>query len=386
MHRYGPVFVVALLVFISPSLSALAQEGFPVEAGVPGMEGVPMEGAAASLDEYVAEMVKTEGLFNYYTDEETKRVLLELSPERLDQPYFLSMTLSRGTGDWLFTAPMMWADAVVEFHRDGDAIEFIEPNYQYTTVMGEPMALAVDRGLSDTIIGRAYVEAESEDDGRVVIDLASLLFGPVNEIEAWGSFFSFFGGGCAIDLEGSHVESIKGFPKNDEIDTRITVTGIVDLLTMTSTGSQILGMHFSLSAPPDPGYSPRSADDRVGHFLNVSMDYSVETDRAETRYVRYVNRWRLEKQDPEAELSEPVEPIVFWLENTIPYEYRDAVREGVLLWNDAFERAGFKNALTSATTPYDGSFLLTHPTPSAHPAPIRAPGRFSTRTWAYRRT
>jgi hypothetical protein len=86
------------------------------------------------------------------------------------------------------------------------------------------------------------------------------------------------------------------------------------------------------------------------------MNYSAQTDREETRYVRYVNRWRLEKADPTAEVSRPVEPIVFWLENTIPVEYRDAVREGILMWNAAFERAGFRNAIEVHQQPDDADW------------------------------
>ena len=87
--------------------------------------------------------------------------------------------------------------------------------------------------------------------------------------------------------------------------------------------------------------------DRVGHFVNTIEDYS--DDNRYTTSKRFVNRWHLEKQDPSAALSPPKQPIVFWLENTIPVKYRDSIRDGVLMWNKAFEKIGFKNAIEVKT-------------------------------------
>ena len=107
-----------------------------------------------------------------------------------------------------------------------------------------------------------------------------------------------------------------------------------------------------MSERPSTGYRPRLADDRVGHFVNTIEDYSDDSRYSATK--RYVNRWHLEKQDPSAALSPPKQPIVFWLENTIPVKYRDSIRDGVLMWNKAFEKIGFKNAIEmkiNLTTP-----------------------------------
>src|SRR5205814_6480949 len=97
------------------------------------------------------------------------------------------------------------------------------------------------------------------------------------------------------------------------------------------------------------GYKPRIADDRVGHFTTVQQD--LTSDHSQSPYVRYIHRWQLEKSDPTAALSAPKQPIVFWLENTIPVEYRDAVRDGALLWNKAFEKVGYKDAVVVKQQP-----------------------------------
>jgi hypothetical protein len=104
-----------------------------------------------------------------------------------------------------------------------------------------------------------------------------------------------------------------------------------------------LKLHYSISQLPNNNYQPRLADERVGYFLTAYQDLS--RDDRHDNFVRYINRWNLEKQNPKAEISPPKKPIVFWIDNAVPLEYRDAIREGVLMWNQAFLKAGFKDAI-----------------------------------------
>jgi hypothetical protein len=118
--------------------------------------------------------------------------------------------------------------------------------------------------------------------------------------------------------------------------------------------SLFIGLHYSLAKLPDQPMRPRAADPRVGYFDTVVQDFS--NDLARTPRVHQINRWRLEKKDPSAALSEPVKPITFWLDRTIPLKYRDAISKGILAWNDAFERVGFKNAVAVKVQPDDADF------------------------------
>ena len=104
-----------------------------------------------------------------------------------------------------------------------------------------------------------------------------------------------------------------------------------------------LKLHYSLSQLPENNYRHRLADERVGYLLTAYQDLS--TKNPSDPFVRYVNRWNLQKKYPNATISEPKEPIVYWIDNATPYEYREAIKEGVLMWNRAFEAAGFKNAI-----------------------------------------
>ena len=113
---------------------------------------------------------------------------------------------------------------------------------------------------------------------------------------------------------------------------------MMDLDSVADSRAVTINVHYSLSLLPQNGYRPRLADDRVGYFVTAMKDYSHKVD--EDRFVRYITRWDLQKAEPTAEQSPPKKPIVFWIEKTVPFKYRKPIREGILEWNKAFEKAG----------------------------------------------
>jgi hypothetical protein len=118
--------------------------------------------------------------------------------------------------------------------------------------------------------------------------------------------------------------------------------------------SLFMTLHYSLAKLPEQPMAPRKADGRVGYFTSNLSDYTDDLTR--TPRQRYVNRWRLEKKDPAAALSEPVKPVTFWLDRSLPLKYRDSVTAGVLEWNKAFEAIGFKDAIRVEVQPDDASW------------------------------
>jgi hypothetical protein len=115
-----------------------------------------------------------------------------------------------------------------------------------------------------------------------------------------------------------------------------------------------IGLYYSIAKLPDAPMRPRASDPRVGYFTTSVSTFAG--DAAPSPRQRFVDRWRLEKKDPAAALSEPVKPITFWLDRTIPLRYRDAVTQGILEWNRAFERIGFKGAIVAKVQPDDATF------------------------------
>jgi len=136
----------------------------------------------------------------------------------------------------------------------------------------------------------------------------------------------------------------------------ITVPVVVQSvpITLPDVRSMFIGYHYSLSKLPDVPMHARPADERVGYFTTEVLDFTSDLHRVPVQ--RYANRWRLEKKDPAAELSEPRQPIVFWLDRNIPVRYREPIRQGILEWNNAFERIGFKDAIRVEIQPENADF------------------------------
>ena len=145
-------------------------------------------------------------------------------------------------------------------------------------------------------------------------------------------------GGGQVNPGLSKWAKFKTFPENLELS--------VDLAFMRGEAGKRNLFHYSISKIPESanGYQSRVADDRVGYFLTVRKDWSKDYD-TDTLFDRFINRWRLEKRDPSLELSAPKNPIVWYIEKTVPPKYRRWVKEGILEWNKAFEKCGFLDAI-----------------------------------------
>ncbi len=309
------------------------------------------------------------GLFTVYrTDEKT---YLEILPDQLDRTYYMALTLESGLGERGFYASMMGGVAPIAFHRESKTVQLLRINTRFFAHAGSPIERAVRRSFSDSIVATAGLEALPHPERKsVLVDLGALLH---TDLPMLGYYLeSEFRIPYALDPKGSAFGLIKGFPKNMEIETVLRFAAeklpVPPLPTpgappppevpppqnLADARSLLFRLHWSLAEPPPPGFRPRLADDRVGHFFEDREDFTTDVAHVPTR--RFVDRWRLEKAEPEAALSRPRRPIVFWLENTIPEKYRVPVREGILAWNKAFERIGFRDAIEVRQQPDDADW------------------------------
>jgi hypothetical protein len=314
-----------------------------------------------------AKVVK--GLFTFYQTDE--KVFLEIQPEQFDKLYMLSLTCESGLGEGGFYGAEMCGETPVAFHRQGKNIQLIARNTRFVARENTPIERAVRRSFSDSILGSTKVESLQQPERKsVLIDLGALL---LTDVPMYGyALEASFRIPYRFDPKNSSFGALKAFERNVEIETiahyateRPPLPPLLPPGTPPPPGpppprnlpdlrSLLVHFRYSVSELPGPGYRPRLADDRVGHFFTQFQDYSTDTSFESSK--RYIHRWRLEKQDPSQELSPPKQPIVFWLENTIPVQYRDALREGVLLWNKAFERIGFKDAVVVKQQPDDADW------------------------------
>jgi hypothetical protein len=350
-----------------------------------------------------AEVVKDakviKGLFTFYQTED--RAFVEILPDQFDKMYMLSLTCESSIGEADFYASESCGETPIMFHKQGLIVQMIARNTRFVADANSPMERAVRHSFSDSILGSTQLESLPEPERKsLLIDLGGLLLTDVPmmgfQLEATFRIPYHF------DAKNSYFGMLKSFARNVEIETvahyaaeHPSIPPLPNLdgppppklppppRNIPDVRSMQFHFRYSVSELPQTGYRPRLADDRIGHFLTEVQDYSTSDEGFETAR-RYINRWHLEKQDPSAPLSRPKQPIVFWMENTIPVQYRDAIRDGVLLWNKAFERIGFQDAIEVKQQPdradWDPAdvrysmlrWYAGYPSPSSAEGPFRA--------------
>ena len=301
------------------------------------------EAEPVSFKDLAKDMEAQKGLFTLWSypagakDKDPERLLCEVPASFLGQQFMLSTSISGGgfyTGFPLDEYVVMW-----KLH--GDTLMLIQPDTLHVTDPKEEVASVVNRTYPDRILAAVPVLARTEA-GNPVFDLGGLLKSNFADI-AWMSmvYSPYLGmtGGGGITPALSTWEKKKAF----ELNVEITVALAVQSSNPPGSHDKKL-VHFSFWKLPETGYAPRVADQRVGYFLSAHMDWSKPTEAREL-FDRYVDRWQLEKRDPSLKMCEPKQPIVFYIEKTVPIQYRRAVREGILEWNKAFEKIGFVNAI-----------------------------------------
>jgi hypothetical protein len=293
------------------------------------------------------------GIFTLYYKRDNTYV--SLAPAQLDRDYLLVTQLSQGIGELGLDGGSSVRSDLIRFHRSGDRIELWVVNSHFAAAPGTPMARTVAYSFGHSV-AHSFAIATMRDNGEILIDLApfflsdwadlsSVFQGVVNQRKLSGNVF--------LDRERSSLAQLQLFPENLEAEVRLTYHSNRNLgLEALADYRWIpVGVHYSLLELPSTPMRPRYADERVGYFVSAIKDFSRDT--AESFFVRFINRWRLEKRNPSAALSEPVKPIVYYIDRTVPAEWRPWVRAGILEWSRAFEEAGFRNAIQVLDPPDD---------------------------------
>jgi hypothetical protein len=280
-----------------------------------------------------------EGLFRLHQKDDN--LFMEIRPNQLNQPILCPIAVAKGGGIGGLTLNFdeQW---VLLFKRAGDKVHLIRRNVHFKAKPGTPVAHAVETTYTDSVLMALRIAAINQQNQQALV---------INLNDVFMTDFAQLGLG-RFDASRSTWHKIKAFPRNVELQVQATFAGGRSFFgssdaTIDSRGNTIV-IHYGLCQLPDGGYQPRLADDRVGHFLSAVKDYS--SNSKDTTFVRYVNRWRLERAEPvdptnPTKLSVPKKSIKFYIEKTVPHEYRAAVQEGILEWNKAFEKIGFRNAI-----------------------------------------
>ena len=298
------------------------------------------------------------GLFTVYYKRD--RVYLSLSPDQFDRDYLLVSQLAQGIGELGLDGGSTVRSDLIRFHRAGDRIELWVVNPHFAASPGTPMARTVAYSFGHSVAW-AFPIATVRDarESEVLFDLTPFVLSDwpdVGTVLQNAANRRKLGITVTLDDKRSSLQELRLFPSNLEIESRLTFQSprSLGLEAVSDYRSIPVGVHYSVLELPATPMRPRYADDRVGYFVSAHKDFSRDT--AESFFVRYVNRWRLEKKDPAAAISEPVEPITYYLDRTIPLEWRPYVRAGILEWNRAFEDAGFRDAIRVLDAPDDSAW------------------------------
>ena len=292
---------------------------------------------------------KSEGLLTLYRNEKSGKLYLELFPEQINRNYITTMTLESAIGQRGLYSGIPVGEFLFNFRRVNNTIQIVIPNTYVRAEPGSPIARTVARSFSDSPIDTLKIITTRDDKKSVLVELNGTFLGDLPGLKPVIS--DILGGPYSLDPNRTYFGKLNNFPQNIELESVYGYSGEGSeadlpsfLSTLPDSRAFELRVRYSLSALPEKnGYRPRLADDRIGYFITAFRSFGRENARQP--FVRYINRWHLEKADPSAQLSPPIQPITYWLENTIPTEYRSALRDGILMWNEAYEKIGFKNAI-----------------------------------------
>jgi hypothetical protein len=336
----------------------------PASPGAAPVSASPSAGNAANAGtpplrpfaDVIKDAKKIDGLFTLYEKED--KVYLELSPEQLGQLFFLQANVARGLPeDMALAAFRMLRSHVITFKRQHNTLQVIARNFRHQGEAGTPLARAVDAITSDSLLVSVPVLSQPHAERKsFLVEANSIFFADLMNLSA--QIENGFRSGYTFDGRNSNFSKLRSSAQGTSLalNAHFATPRLPTPPPVPTPGPQptpvrstpdarsfFIGLHYSLARLPEVPMRTRVADDRVGHFNIQQWHYSNDALPFARQYV--VRRWRLEKGEGAGPLVEPKKPITFWIDRNVPNDYREAVREGVLEWNKAFEKIGFKNAL-----------------------------------------
>lgn len=321
-------------------------QGWPVQAAPePAVQATPVAHGVTGL-------ARTDGYLPFYWDAARGRVLIEVPIFDQDILYYVSAATGPGSVESPFDRGII-KSLVIHFERVGPRVLVNQINLAYRAPAGNAArAEGVANSFPTSVL--ASLPIESEEGGKVIVDATSLFMRDAGDVQA--DLRRARLGDYKFDVSRSafYAKRMKAFPENTEIETVSTFVSENPSVAINHVtpepGVMTMRIHHSFLKAPT-GYTPRLADSRIGVGSIRFRDFSKPID--EEPETAWVTRWRLEKKNPNAALSEPKKPIVYYFDPAIPAPIRHAMKEGLLWWNKAFEAAGFKDAIQAKDAPPD---------------------------------
>lgn len=340
---YSLAICVSIAGISQPSYAKRKKKDTP-----PPAAEAPKKDAKKSIKEVTKPTKAKEGLFTLYQDTTNGSVYMKIRKDQLNKEFVYFNYSENGAITAGFFKGSFRDNEVFSIKKYYDKIEFVKENTSFYFDASNAISKSADANINKPILASLKIVAEEGDnylikaDELFLVENLSQIKPSPNPNARPGSTFNL----GQLSKEKTKFSSLRNYPKN----TDIVVEYVYDNPSPSNFGgpdvtdarSVTVKIQHSIIEVPQNNFKPRFDDPRVGYFMQQIEDM---TSQSATPYRDVINHWNLEKKDPSAALSEPVEPITWWIENTTPVEFRETIKAAVLTWNIAFEKAGFKNAI-----------------------------------------
>jgi hypothetical protein len=356
MKRLTSNLLIGLSVTMVLSFPLFAQdppatpEPAPPAAGGGGQRGGGAARGPRSYDQVITKEAKTDkGVFDVHKVGEN--YFYEIPKAMLGKEFLWVSQIQKNTIGAGYGGSAI-GNRVVRWERQGNRIFLRNVNYEIVADKNSPVARAVAEANNEAIIMAFNIEANGPEESAV-IDVTRLFTTDVPEFSARARLR-----GRGMDANRSYIEKIVSYPENIEAQAAHTYTSPTDQAAGGGQrgaaggmrpGTATVVMHWSMVKLPEKPMMARVFDERVGYFTTSTIDYSRDEHRAQQR--TFIARYRLEKKDPNADVSEPIKPIVYYLDPATPKQWIPYLKAGIESWQPAFETAGFKNAILAKEAP-----------------------------------
>ena len=301
---------------------------------------------------------KIDGLFTLYRDKTKGKLYIEITEEQLNKEYIHFSYIENGVTDAGFFRGNFRNSKVFKIQKYYDRIEFIQENTSYYFDQESALSRSAEANLNNPVLVSEQIIVTSNDSTKYLIDADKIFLvenlQQIKRASRPGSKSFQLG---KLSKTKTKYHKLKNYPENTDVIVKYAYD---NALPRAYGGSAVADSRYvnilvqhSLIEMPENDFTPRFDDPRVGYFTTRVNDM---TTAEALNYRDLVHRWNLVKKNPELEISEPVEPLVYWIENTTPVALRDLIKEGVESWSLAFESAGFKNAVQVKVQPDDAEW------------------------------
>ncbi|HEY4613342.1 MAG TPA: zinc-dependent metalloprotease [Bacteroidota bacterium] len=314
-----------------------------------------------TIKEVVKSSKKYDGLLTLFQDSTDGSIHMLIKKDQLNKEYIYFSSIVNGIVDVGQFRGGYRDNKIFSVRKYFNRIEFVNENTSFYFDPLNALHRAADANISPAILTSQKIVAQDSAQSEYLIKADDLfltehlqLIKPVPSPNARpGTFFNL----GTLSKEKSKIAQVKNYPANTDIVVDYVYENPAPLVwggsDVTDARFVTISLQHSLIEVPQNDFLPRSDDPRIGYFRQEVTDL---TSTSATPYRDMITRWHLKKKDPSAQLSEPIEPIVWWVENTTPVQYRETIKNAALAWNIAFEHAGFKNAVQVKIQPDDAAW------------------------------